>query len=195
MSAKLLPLRRVEGSIAEMSDPALLAACALGDRAALGALFDRHYAGVRSFLSHLVDNAADVDDLVQRTFETLQASAGRYQHRAEVKTFILGIARNLARHHHRARARSQRALFALTTEPQAAGAHPDDVLLHQQRLALLKQSLTALSPKLRETFVLVYLEGLSGGEVAQVLGIREGAVWKQLHVAREKIKSLMGGVE
>ena len=36
----MVPLRRVEGLPNEMSDEALLAACALGDSAALGALYD-----------------------------------------------------------------------------------------------------------------------------------------------------------
>ena len=38
MKGKLLPLRRLEGRPVEMSDEALVASCAVGEAAALGAL-------------------------------------------------------------------------------------------------------------------------------------------------------------
>ena len=66
---KLVPLRRVDGLPAEMSDEALLAACALGDRAALGALYDRLSPHVWRFLSRMAGNQLEeLEDLVQATF-------------------------------------------------------------------------------------------------------------------------------
>jgi RNA polymerase sigma-70 factor (ECF subfamily) len=56
----------------------------------------------------------------------------------------------------------------------------------------LESAIAALTPKLREVFVLVYLQGLSGAEAGAVLGIREGAVWKRLHTARKKVSALIG---
>ena len=53
MTTKLVPLRRVAGDIVEMSDEALLAACATGDAPALGALFDRFHLAVYRFAGRL----------------------------------------------------------------------------------------------------------------------------------------------
>ena len=91
MKGKLLALRRVAGDPAEMSDVALLAACAVGDSAALGALFDRHRSAVQRFLARLADQR-DTDDLVQETFLQVNRSADRFRGRSSVKTWILGIA-------------------------------------------------------------------------------------------------------
>jgi RNA polymerase sigma-70 factor (ECF subfamily) len=196
MGAKILPLRRLEGSIAEMSDEALLAACALGDRAALGALFDRHVEPVRVFLCHLVIcDAADVDDLVQTTFETLQRTAGSFRQRSGVKTWILGIAKNVARHHLRTRIRQRRIATELVHEPKPQGEILDEQLARQERILRLRAAISELTPKLREVFVLVYVQGISGTEAASILGIREGTVWKRLHVARKKVCATMGEVE
>jgi RNA polymerase sigma-70 factor, ECF subfamily len=193
MAAKIVPLKRLEGSVGEMSDAALVAACALGERAALSALFDRHYERVRVFLSHLVTcDAADLDDLVQSTFETVQRSADRFENRSEVKTWILGIAHNIARHYVRTRARQRKLSVELVHEPPPPSEGVEGGVLRRERLEKLRAAIDELSPKLREVFVLVYVQGLSGTEAAEVLGIREGAVWKRLHDARHALRAEMG---
>ena len=61
---KVLPFRRVQGSIAELSDRALVSAVAEGDQAALGALFDRFQRDVHRFIARLVrgrDGAITLD--------------------------------------------------------------------------------------------------------------------------------------
>ena len=194
MSAKILPLRRIEGSTEEMSDPALVAAVALGDRAALGALFDRHYDAVRGFLFHITSlGEADIDDLVQITFETVQKAAARFSGRSEVRTWILGIARNVSRRATRMRSRRQRIQIALMEAPEQEQSPIDEQLAKKEQLARLKKAIDTLSPKLKEAFVLVYVQGLSGTEAAKVLEIKEGAIWKRLHTARKQIREVMGG--
>jgi RNA polymerase sigma-70 factor (ECF subfamily) len=192
MTATILPFRRLADAD-ELSDEVLLASCALGDRAALGALFDRHYEGVRGFLFHFARcEPADLDDLVQVTFETVQKSASRFEMRSGVKTWILGIARNVARHWIRSRARQRRITVALVNEPKTPAEVPSDRVLAAERVAKLRDAAAKLTPKLQEVFVLVYLRGLSGPEAAEVLGVREGTIWKRLHSARKKI---MGAIK
>src|SRR5258708_32534723 len=110
--AKVLPLRRVEGVLSEMSDEALVAACAVGEAAALGALFDRHRTSVYRFLSRVcASHRGDLDDLVQSTFVEVFRSAARFSGCGRVSTWVFGIAANVARHHVRGEAR-RRALLA-----------------------------------------------------------------------------------
>src|SRR5262245_54267609 len=86
MAARLLAFRRAEGVVTEMSDEALLAACAVGDTAALGVLYDRHQASVRRFLARLRGaRAAELDDLVQATFIEVWRSSPRFRRRSAVK--------------------------------------------------------------------------------------------------------------
>ena len=190
MTSKVLPLRRIEGTAAELSDEVLVAGCGLGDMAALGALFDRFHDSVRRFLARIAGaDDRDLDDLVQTTFETVLRAARRYDGRASVRTWIFGIANNVVRHHVRSEVRRKR-LVSVVVAPDAStdtGAAASE----HERAARLHAAILALSPKLREVFVLIYLEGVPGTEAARVLGIREGAVWKRLHDARVQLRDAL----
>lgn len=190
----VVPLRRVEGTASELSDGALIAACGVGESAALGALFDRFYDPVRGFLARMSGaDDGELDDLVQVTFESVFHAARRYDRRSTVKTWILGVANNVARHHFRGRLRRRRLTAAVAEVPDASGNAVREVL-DREVAARLHAAILALSPKLRETFVLVYLVGVSGSDVARIVGAREGAVWKRLHEARAQLRTALEGI-
>jgi RNA polymerase sigma-70 factor (ECF subfamily) len=178
-----------------MSDEALVAACATGENAALGALYDRHVDAVRRFLARMSGtDERDLDDLVQATFETVPRAARRFGGDSQVRTWLFGVANNVARHHVRSEVRRKRLASAFAGErPGAQGDTAGEVLEHE-RAARLRDAIAALPDKLREAFVLVYLEGIAGGEVATLLGVREGTIWKRLFQARARLRESLGGV-
>jgi RNA polymerase sigma-70 factor (ECF subfamily) len=190
----VVPLRRVEGTAAELSDEALVAACATGETAALGALYDRHADGVRRFLYRLAGtDDRDLDDLVQATFVTVSRAARKFDGRSSVRTWLIGIANNTARHHVRSEIRRRRlAEAAAASYPRTPSADLTDDMIARQRRERLSAAIAQLAPKFRDVFVLVYLEGLSGADAATVLDTREGTIWKRLHEARAKVRELVG---
>ena len=192
---RVVPIRRVDGQPSEMSDEALVAACATGESAALGALYDRHVDAVRRFLARLSGtDERDLDDLVQATFETVPRAARRFGGESQVRTWLFGVASNVARHHVRSEVRRKRLASAFAEErPGAVGDTAGD-LMDRERRARLQAAIAALPDKLREAFVLVYLEGIPGGEVATLLGVREGTIWKRLFQARARLRESLGGV-
>ena len=196
MKRSVVALRPVEGTAAEMSDEALVAACGTVDRAALGALYDRHAISMRRFLARMSGtDDRDLDDLVQATFETVARAARSFDGRSSVRTWLFGIANNTARHHVRTETRRRRLTDAATVAAVRAvsASNPYSDAAERERAARLKDAIVALPPKLREAFVLVYLEGLSGAEVAHLLDTREGAIWKRLHEARAKLRVALEG--
>ena len=141
----LLPLRRVQGVVTEMSDEALLAACALDDAAALGALFDRFQQAVFRFLMRYLGPAhPDIDDLVQATFLEVRRSAPGYRATASVRAWLLGIATNLARHHLRGETRRRGMLRSVEHSPPSPLRRPDDDTERRQLLQRLHQAITEL---------------------------------------------------
>lgn len=193
MTRGIVPLVRLDGSTDEMPDEALIAACGKGASAALGALFDRHATSIRRFLARLSGtDDRDLDDLVQATFESVARSAVNFDGRSSARTWLFGIANNVVRHHVRGELRRKRLSDAATVEPPCARSDdPSANLADRERADQLRKGLAMLSPALREVFVLVYLEGMSGPEVSQVLGIRTGAIWKRLHEARTKLRAYL----
>ncbi len=178
----------------EMSDTALVTACGKGDMAALGLLFDRYHLDVFRFVARLLGgDSSDLDDLVQNTFIQVQRSAGRFSGRSAVKSWIFGIAINLIRHHVRSDARKKKTLKVLSEIPSAATASPYDSVAARMQLSHLKDAMDRLPPRLKECFVMCDIEGVSGVEAAEILGIRKGTLWRRLYEARQSLLNDMKG--
>ena len=189
---KLVPLRRVDGLPAEMSDEALLAACALGDRAALGALYDRLSPHVWRFLSRMAGNQVEeLEDLVQATFIAIHASAATFKGRALVRTWVFAIAANVTRRHVRSEVRRRSALERLSKLPTQPAGRPDDSLEQQQLVLRMREALSALPHDLRVALVMCDLEDISGREAAAVLQIPEGTLYRRVHEARRALGALV----
>jgi RNA polymerase sigma-70 factor (ECF subfamily) len=189
---KLVPLRRPSGDVAAMSDEALLAACGTGDLPALDAIFDRFHLPVYRFLARLpTTDDLSRDDLVQATFLEVRRSARRFRGTSSVKTWILGIAANLARDQLRGDNR-RRARHALYVERVAlAPPRPDEEAERRELLARVADALAALPHDQQVAFVLCDLEEVAGVDVARALGVPEGTLWRRLHVARKAVRAAL----
>jgi len=195
VTGKVLPLRRLDErrtAASDISDEALLAGCAIGDTAALGALFDRHHEAVYRLISRLLRGERDeIDDLVQTTFLEAWRSAKRYSGRGAVRSFVFGIAANVVRHHVRGAARRRLAVVDAPL-PQPASA-PDDVAMRSQQVARLAAALDDLPHDLRTAYVLCDLEDVPGVEAARALAVRPGTLWRRLHDARRALRDAIEG--
>jgi RNA polymerase sigma-70 factor, ECF subfamily len=193
---QVVPLRRLDerlAGLAELSDEALLAACGVGDSAALGALFDRYHEAVFRLVSRLIRSEAyEVDDIVQTTFLEGWRSAKRYSGRGSVKSFLFGIAANTVRHHVRS-AKRRREAYAGISRVERVGTTPHDAAQSAQELQRLASALEELPHDLRAAYVVCDLEELGGAEAARVLGLREGTLWRRLHEARRALRDALGG--
>jgi RNA polymerase sigma-70 factor (ECF subfamily) len=192
MKGELVPFRRVAGVTAELSDEALLAACAVGDSAALGALYDRLQPGLWRFLSRLVGADADeLDDLVQATFVAVHKAARGFQAGASVRTWVFAIGANVSRNYVRGETRRRRALQRMAQAVPAAAETPDANAERLQLTGRLRRALDALPADLRIAYVLCEVEELPGREAARALGIPEGTLWRRVHEARKTLRVLI----
>ena len=196
MTAKVIPLRPyviADAPISEvLSDEALLAACATGDAAALGALFDRFHDAVYRFAARLAttDELAR-DDLVQATFLEVSRIAHAFRGGSSVKTWILGIAANIARHLLRSEQRKRVHQARYLERFAAAPARIDDEVDRRKLMARIALALADLPRDQQIAFVLVDLEQLPGAEVARALEIPEGTLWRRLHTARKSMRDAL----
>ena len=192
---QLVPLRRRDeqrAAVSDVSDEALLAACGIGDTAALGALFDRHHEAVYRLLSRLLrTEPVEIDDLVQLTFLEAWRAAKKYSGRGAVRSYLFGIAANTVRHHIRGAAR-RRAVHANVPVPPPSGA-PDAAVIRAQQVHRLAAALDELPHDLRAAYVLCELEDMAGVEAARVLGIRVGTLWRRLHEAKRELRDAIDG--
>jgi RNA polymerase sigma-70 factor (ECF subfamily) len=178
-----------------LGDEALVAACGVGDQAALGALYDRHHEAVARFVARLSSaNASDVDDLVHDTFLSAYSASARFRGGSAVRTWLLGIASNVVRHAMRSRGRRQALATQFEQFGQDPAASPDEGVRSRELREAVARAIAALPHDQRAVFVLCDLEEMSGAEVAQVLGVPEGTVFRRRHDARRALREMLGSV-
>ena len=172
------------------SDAELIALVAQGNLEALGELFDRYEPFVRQFIARLGVNFGDLDDLTQSTFLEVIAAAPRFDPALPVKNWLFGLAVMLVRRHRRSLSRAAARLLTWGRLPfPEASLSPAAELDWSEDLRRFQAALNRLSPKKREVFTLVTLEGLSGEEVARILGIPVTTVRTRLHHARLALRA------
>jgi RNA polymerase sigma-70 factor (ECF subfamily) len=166
------------------SDEDLMAAVASGDETALTALIDRYAASMHAYLLRHSGSREDADDLLQETWVRVARSAKSFDTARRFRSWIYGIATNLARDLFRRRVTKERALRTLATNPPAtAGADSADRGELRARIAELPESMRAV-------LLLRYYEGMSEAEMAEALEIPRGTVKSRLHAA---LRELRGG--
>jgi len=172
------------------TDETLLSLIAAQDKDAMRLLFGRHNVRVFRFVRRLVGNEATAEELVTEVFLDVWRNAGRFEGRAQVATWILGIARYKA-----LSALRRRTLDEIDEETVEAiedtADTPEIAFQKTERSAILQDCLKQLSPAHREVVDLVYYHDRSLDEVARIVGIPENTVKTRVFHARKKIAELM----
>jgi RNA polymerase sigma-70 factor (ECF subfamily) len=153
---------------------ALVARAQAGDRAALGAIYDRLAGRVYRFALFRVGSRADAEDLMQRTFVKMIESLPAYQPRViPFEAWFFRLARNTVIDHLRGR-RQQQPLQTLTAVDSRPG--PEESAELALRFRRLEDALQQLTPVQHEVLGYRFMAGLSAREIGLIIGKREGSV-------------------
>lgn len=179
--------------MADISNEALMAQLADGDMWALGELFARNAATVKGVLCRISPELpdAEADELLQDVFLILYKTATRYTEQQKFKAWLCGIAVNCSKKWRRntwlRRKLIKEHFAAMESMDKQTVTTPEG---HSSTRQQLKIALSRISPKHRDVLML-HLEGFSGPEIANILGVRENVIWTRLHRARNKIAELL----
>ncbi|MCA9622469.1 MAG: RNA polymerase sigma factor [Myxococcales bacterium] len=160
-----------------------------GDPTAVAEVYDAHHAAVRAFAHRLVGDDHAAEDLVHDVFVALPRVIQRYARRSSLKTFLIGVAINHARHHVRAAARrrkTQDRLAEQTVPPSSP--NPERNIERAQLARALQRALDRLPLGQRVVFTLCELEDHTSVEVAQILDLPEGTVRSRLFHAKKRLR-------
>jgi RNA polymerase sigma-70 factor (ECF subfamily) len=173
---------------------ALVGRVADGDAQALASLYRQHHEAVRAFARRYIGNASIAEDLVHDVFLAAPAAFRGYRGDSEVRTFLLSIAVNKARHHLRAASRYRRAVERLGGEPAPApAATPDEISERRELCDELQRALDQLPDEQRVVVVLCAVEERTAKEASEIVGAPENTVRTRLFHAKRKLRELMGG--
>ena len=145
----------------------------------------------------LLGNAADAEDAVQEALLAAYKHIDQFRGQSQISTWLTTIVRNCALM--QLRKRPRQIHFTLEEEfgeeqPRFlwegladTRPSPEDECRNSEFAAHLRKCTALLSPRLRRTFQLRVVDGLSILETAKVLGVPQGTVKAQLARARAKI--------
>lgn len=182
----LSPTAPLEG--ASEDEQGLVARLVAADPAAVGEVYDQHHRAVRAFASRLVGDAAAAEDLVHEVFVALPRAMRGYRFESSLRTFLISVAVNHARHHVRSATRRRAALSRLALEPEGNSQDPEQIQRRKELASLLTRALDTLPLEQRVAFVLCEVEERSSREVAEITGAPEGTVRTRLHHAKKKLR-------
>jgi len=174
------------------SDEMLLESISDGNRTAMHILYCRHNVRVYRFILRIVRDATTAEDLVSQVFLDVWRTAGQFQGRSQVSTWLLSIARFKA-----LTAMRQRRFEDIDQEdvreiPDGSDT-PEASLDRSDTSAILRACVQKLSPAHREIINLVYYHEKSVEEVGQIIGIPQSTVKTRMFYARKQLAELLKG--
>jgi RNA polymerase sigma-70 factor (ECF subfamily) len=170
-----------------MVSPELLARCKRGDRLAFEELVRETHRRVYTLAYRLVGDRSDAEDVAQEAYLRIFRGLAGFREEAAFETWMHRIVANCAMTFLRKKGR-----FGDVMREDAPDLPVED---RGQELTVerdeLARGLAKLPPGQRTVLLLKDVYGLSAREIAQELGIQEGAVKVRVHRARRKLKELL----
>jgi RNA polymerase sigma-70 factor, ECF subfamily len=179
------------GDVASLHD-GLVSRLQRAEPAAVAEVYDAHHAAVRAFAKRLLGDAATAEDLVHEVFVSLPKASRNFRGDSSIRTFLISIAVNHARHHVRAAQRRRRAISAYGELPSEESRNPEHEARRKELAALLTQALDALPIDQRIAFVLCEVEERTAREAAEIVGAPEATLRTRLFHAKKKLRLALG---
>lgn len=178
------------------SDDELLEAWRAGDRRAANELVDRHFAAIARFFRNKVRSVDDGDELVAQTFLACTQGRDRYRGDASVRQFLFSIAHKVLLQYIRAQGKRGREAgdFAEVCVQDAFPATPSSIVMHRREAQCFVQALREIPVDDQVALELMYFEGLSGPEIAALLGLPEGTVRGRVARGKQRLRARIEGL-
>jgi RNA polymerase sigma-70 factor (ECF subfamily) len=170
-------------------DSALAIAAAGGDRAAFARLVEKHQRAVFGLSVRLLGRSDEARDAAQDAFLRAWSQLKRYDPARPFRVWLLAIARNRCLDALRRRGRD----FELSEDEEhepviAVSPEVEEALERRDMEKALAAAMELLPPRQKTAIALFHKDGLSTGEIAEVMGVPLGTVLTWLHRGRNELR-------
>jgi RNA polymerase sigma-70 factor, ECF subfamily len=184
-------MQRTEPST--LTDEEIVARVCAGELALFEQLMRRHNPRVYRAARAILRDDSEAEDVMQDAYVRAYEHLREFEGRARFSTWLTRIAVHEALA--RVRRRQHVSAFDFDSEQQfmvtQSDASPEQQLSENEMCLALEAAVTKLPDEFRAVFVLRAVEGMSGAETAECLGIPEETVKTRLHRARGRLQQLL----
>jgi RNA polymerase sigma-70 factor, ECF subfamily len=144
-------------------------------------LYAEHFDFVWRSLRRLGVPASSLDDAAQEVFLVVFRRASNFEGRSTLKTWLFGIAYNVARHAARSGLRREEPL---PEHFPSAATNQEEAMSRAEAVRALYEVLDGLDAEKRAVFVMAELEEMTAPEISEISGIPLNTVYSRLRAAR-----------
>lgn len=166
----------------------LLKAVSQGSEAAIRELYTTYSRRIYAFALHRIGDPGLAEEIVVDTMHEVWKRPDRFRGESRFSTWLLGVARYKILTAQRSRGTDH---DELDEELPSTDAGAFEVLAQKQRREGVQHCMGKLSDEHRECLHLVFFEGMSLKEVAEVQDAPENTIKTRLFHARQKIKNCL----
>ncbi len=176
---------------------ALIERCLAGEESAYVALYNQYATMIYRLNMSLLQNKEDAEEVLQDSFAYAFRKLANYDpNKSAFKTWLYRIAVSRCHNKRRRKWLPTFSLNQLTSRDVTdhETLSPDEALNLSEKQQVVWDALQKLSPKLRETAVLRYYQGLAYAEIGQILDIPTKTAESRMRLAHKALRELLDGV-
>jgi RNA polymerase sigma-70 factor, ECF subfamily len=176
--------------MSEATDNNLVQRSAQGDQAAFVELIRRYQNSLVALIRRLANDADQAEDLLQDTLLQAWQHIAQVQNPARVQAWLLQVARNCCRDHHKAAVRREQATEAQALEGYVNRYGPAQAAAPV--IAEIHEAINSLTDNERAAIELFYLQGFTIKEISARRCEPAGTIKFRLHSARQHLRTYFG---
>lgn len=168
-----------------------------GDADAFSYIYEKNVTRIYNYIYYRIGSEDDAEDLTARVFHRAFGHIEKYQEKGVPFTaWLYRIAHNLTANWYRDTQRRKEISLEDQMGLPHQGEPPERQVERTQEKEILMKAIRRLPPDRQQLILLKYLEDLTNGEIAVIMGRTEGAIKSLYHRSlislREEISSLGG---
>jgi len=153
----------------------------------LRTLLERHRDSLTLFIYGIVRNMEDAEDIMIGAFAAAASAESPFAGRSSFRTWLFGIARNLARKH----LRRSRHIYGADTLDTAGAEEAEDELIKSESRRELYDAMMDLPEDYRNAIYLAYFEDMSHEEIARIMHKTRKQVYNLIFRGKQSLKGLL----
>jgi RNA polymerase sigma factor (sigma-70 family) len=189
-----------ERDLSRLDDARLVGLAQNGHQEAFAELYNRYFDRIFDFLSRMLRNRAEAEDVAQDTFIRAINAIDRLESGNKFKSWLFTIARNTALNRIEREKRTRPLVFAddegedveLDLVDSDRFGSPDEAAQANAAAALVWEAAAGLSPKQYSLLDMHLRQGLDSAEIADVLGVTANNGYVMLNRLRNAVEESIG---